>query len=696
MKRVGVDVGGTHTDLVAIDDASGAIAVVKLPTSAKDPSAAAMAALEELCRDKDWSVGELDYFMHGTTIATNIILEHNGARVGLITTHGFRDILHIARHKRPKNFSLQLDLPWQSHPLVRRRHRLTVQERIAGPDGAVLMPLDESAVRRAAAQLVADGVEAIAVCFMFSFLNPVHERRAIKIVREEAPDLFVCASHEVIPHYREYERFSTTCLNAFVGPRTIHYLRRFDTALRSRGLKAGLHLMQSSGGSATLEAASERPVTLLMSGPVGGLLGGIWIGKNAGFQSVISLDVGGTSADIGVAPDGAMQFKHLLDTRIGDYHAMMPMAEVDSIGAGGGSIAYIDAGGQFQMGPRSAGADPGPCCYGRGGTEPTATDCELVLGRISPTGFLGGRLTLDPKGAEVAIEKRLAKPLGLSVEAAALGALRILNHSMVQAIEINSVRRGYDPRDFALVAFGGAGPLFAVDVARDLAVPTVVVPPLPGLTSALGLLTSDVSYEFSRTLMATIGMSSLEAVACAEAELADRARAQLTVDGFPSERTVFLRFADCRYAGQGYELRTAAPLGRIDATFAEALAQAFHDEHLRRYGVTFPEKAVELVNFRVVGVGRIPPVEPHRIAVGSAIPPAEAETAERLVICELDGGPKRVNTKILRRDRLLAGNLVAGPAIIEQMDTTTWIPPGVCGRIDAFGNLIIATGGGRP
>ena len=692
MKRVGVDVGGTHTDLVAIDDATGDIAVVKLPTRAGDPSAAAIAALDDLCRSDNWSIDGLDYFMHGTTIATNIILEHNGSRVGLITTHGFRDILHIARHKRPKNFSLQLDLPWQTYPLVRRRHRIAVKERIVGPDGAVLVPLDEEAVRQAAAWLVAEGVEAIAICFMFSFLNPAHEQRALEIVREAAPELFVCASHGVIPHYREYERFSTTCLNAFVGPRTVSYLKRLDTALRSRGLKAGLHLMQSSGGSATLEAASQRPVTLLMSGPVGGLLGGIWTGKTAGFSSVISLDVGGTSADIGVAPDGAMQFKHLLDTRIGDYHAMMPMAEVDSIGAGGGSIAYIDAGGQFQVGPRSAGADPGPCCYGRGGTEPTATDCFLVLGRINSTGFLDGRLKLDSARARDAVETKLAKPLGLSLEAAALGALRILNHSMVQAIEINSVRRGYDPRDFALVGFGGAGPLFAVDVARDLSVPTVVVPPLPGLTSALGLLTSHVSYEFSRTLMVTIGVGSLDPLRRAESDLAARAESQLTADGFASEAMLFFRFADCRYSGQGYELRTAAPAGPIDAAFANSLAEAFHDEHRRRYGVAFPEKSIELVNLRVVGLGRIAPVEPRRIARGSEIPPPEAQSAERLVVCEIDGREQALPTKILVRDRLLAGNVLHGPAVIEQMDTTTWIPPGLTGRVDDYGNLIIATG----
>ena len=419
MKRVGVDVGGTHIDFVLVDDERGAIALHKVPTAVRDPSLGAIEGLAELCRQAGIRPGDIDYFMHGTTIATNIILEHNGARCGLITTEGFRDVLHIARHKRPYNFSLQLDLPWQKHELVPRRHRKTVAGRISGSDGAVLVPLDEAAVRRAARELKAAGVESIAICFLFSYLDPAHERRAAEILAEEAPGVPVSLSHEVIPLYREYERFSTTCLNAYVGPKTARYLENFDGALRGLGMDAGLHLMQSSGGCATLDAAKRRAVTLLMSGPVGGLLGGIWVGAAAGFPSVISLDVGGTSADIGVAPGGEIRFKHLLDTRIGAYHAMVPMAEVDTIGAGGGSIAYVDSGGQFQVGPRSAGADPGPCCYGKGGDEPTATDCELVLGRIDPAGFLGGRLKLDPALSLRAVEAKLAGPLGMSVVEAA-------------------------------------------------------------------------------------------------------------------------------------------------------------------------------------------------------------------------------------------------------------------------------------
>ena len=689
MKRVGVDVGGTHTDLVLVDDETGEIAVHKVPTSVRDPSLAAISALGELCSRSGCSVSDVDYFMHGTTIATNIILEHRGARVGLITTEGFRDVIHIARHKRPHNFSLQLDLPWQTYPLVRRHDRLTVKERIVGPSGDILAPLDEEAVRQAARHLVASGVEAIAICFMCSFINPAHEQRAKEIVEEEAPGLFVSASHDVVPQYREYERFSTTCLNTFVGPKTARYLNHLADALRDKGLQTELHLMQSSGGCATLEAATTRPVTLLMSGPVGGLLGGIWAGRTAGFDNVISLDVGGTSADIGVAPNGQMQFKHLLDTRIGDYHAMVPMAEVDSIGAGGGSIAYVDAGGQFQVGPRSAGADPGPCCYDRGGIEPAATDCQVVLGRINPEGFLGGRLPLKPALAREAIERKLARPLGMSVEEAALGAIKILNHSMVQAIEINSIRRGYDPREFALVAFGGAGPLFACEIARELAIPAVVVPTHPGLTSALGLLTSDISYDYSRTLWQALGSTDIDRLRSAFAELEARARDQLVRDGFAPGDVTFLRLADCRYQGQGYELRVDAPGGPIDAAFAAALVDGFHAAHERRYGSHSPGRPVDLVNIRVVGVGRIPHLAGRLIAKGEATPPPGAAAGTRDVVFEVDGRPKPLPAAVFRREALLAGNVIVGPAIVEQMDTTTVIPPGLSARVDEHGNIII-------
>jgi N-methylhydantoinase A/oxoprolinase/acetone carboxylase beta subunit len=372
---------------------------------------------------------------------------------------------------------------------------------------------------------------------------------------------------------------------------------------------------------------------------------------------------------------------------------MVPMVEVDTIGAGGGSIASIDSGGQFQVGPRSAGADPGPCCYGKGGVEPTATDCQLVLGRIAESGLLGGRMPLDRELARAAVERVIAAPLAMSVDQAALSALRILTHSMVQAIELNSVRKGYDPRDFALVAFGGAGPLFACDIARELAIPRVIVPPAPGLTSALGLLTSDISYDHSTTLIQSLEQADLGRIASAVAELEARALEQLRRDGIAEDRIELLRFADCRYVGQGYELRTAGGAGPIDRDFVAGLAMAFNEAHQREYGRHFPDKAVELVNLRVVGVGRIPRVDPPALARGPAAPDPQAWVGSRTVVFDVAGSPRAIETAVWRRDALKAGNHLQGPAIVEQMDSTTVIPPDVIARVDGAGNLVILMNG---
>ena len=688
MIRLGVDVGGTFTDLVLINDEAGTIELNKVPTTPDDPSIGTINGALELCESTGVTPSQVEQFFHGTTIATNIVLEHNGASTGLITTDGYRDILHIARHKRPYNFSIQQDLPWQKYPLVRRRYRLPVKERIIAPDGDVLVPLDEGQVREAVAKLKKAKVEAVAVCFMFSFLNPVHEKRVGEIIREEWPEIFLSLSHEVIPQYREYERFSTTCLNCYVGPKTATYIRNLDAEMKRKQFRTELHLMQANGGVATAEGAIERPITLLMSGPVAGLIGGIWASNLSGYRNAITLDVGGTSADIGVAPDGRMSMKHLLDTRIGDYQAMVPMADLDTIGAGGGSIAYVDKGGVFRVGPRSAGAVPGPCCYDRGGELPTSTDCNAVLGRLNPDNFLGGKMPLRIDLSRQAIERHLCGPLRMGLEEAALGALKILNHGMIQSIEMNSVRKGYDPREFALVAFGGAGPLHACEVARELAIPLVIIPPNPGLTSALGLLTTDLSYDYSRTQLQLLSKPDLAKIAKDYADLEGLAARQLDADGIAAHERRFIRIAECRYEGQGYELRVEAPSGNIDQRFIEQLAQNFQEVHVREYSRHFDDKDVELVNIRVIGVGKTPELGAREI------PKArngvdDALTAHRDVVFEEAGKPHSISTPIYDRQRLLAGNVIRGPAIIEQPDTTTMVLPDLLVEADPPGNLLI-------
>ncbi len=694
MKRLGVDVGGTFTDLIYVDDDAGKILVHKVPTTPEDPSQGTVQGIRELTAQAGESPAGLDQVFHGTTIATNIVIEHNGARVGMITTEGYRDILHIARHKKPLNFSNYQDLPWQRYPIVRRRHRLTVPERVTR-DGSVLVPLDEERAREQVRKLKEAGVEAVAVCFLFSFLNSQHEARVAEIVREEFPDAFLSVSSEVLPQYREYERFSTVCLNAYIGPRVSRYVRRLEEELEAMGVRTGLHLMTSASGVATAQGAIARPVNLLMSGPVAGVVGGIWAGRQAGYDNVITLDVGGTSADIGLAQDGRLRMKHLLDTKVGPYQAMIPMVDVDTIGACGGSIAYVDTGGIFRVGPRSAGADPGPAAYGRGGDEATATDAMVNLGWLLPETFLGGEMKLRADLARTAFEQGPAASLGMSVEEASMGAVQIVTHSMVQSIEENSVRKGYDPRDFALVAEGGAGPLFAAQIALEVGTPWVVVPNYPGVTAALGLLATDMVYEYGSTVYERL--SSLDAAGLQRSfeELEELARVQLEADGVPPEQILLQRVADCRYLGQGYELRVDVDSGAVDDVWIGKVRRDFHDIHEREYSRRFEDSDIEIPNIRVRGIGLMPALEVPEAEHADASPDG-ALRYERDAWFRVAGRLKQVPTRFYDRAALSAGNRLEGPAIVNQYDSTTVIPPGLSARVDRFGNIVIATSVLRP
>ncbi len=549
--------------------------------------------------------------MHGTTVATNITIEQNGAEVGMLTTKGFRDLLHIARHKRPHNFSLHFDVPWRSHPLVKRRNRMPVTERIMPPDGRVETPIDLDEVRAAVRELKDRGVEAVIVCFLFSFLNDTHEKAALAIVREEMPDAFVSASSEVANVIREYERFSTTAMNAYVGPKTARYLRNLEARLSAEGMTAELRIMQSNGGIGTVATCSERPVTILMSGPAGGVIGGRWAGAMSGVGDVITIDIGGTSADIGVIADGAIRIMNPRDSVVGQHPVLAPMLDLDTIGAGGGSIAFRDEGGAFRVGPRSAGAAPGPACYGQGGTEPTVTDAHVVLGRLDPERFLGGDMAIDPALAEKAVATKIAEPFGMTLEEAALGIVTIVNANMALAIRSNSVARGFDPRRFSLMPFGGAGPLHGVALAEAVSARDVIVPPAPGITAAMGLLATRLAYEFTRstpTLVSGPAAGPFDAANATLAELGALAVERLAADGIAPDAMQFERIAECRYQGQGFELRAAIPDGPITAVTAAGIAAAFHAVHERDYGYRFEDAVVEIVTLRVIGSAEVPPL----------------------------------------------------------------------------------------
>lgn len=686
MQLVGVDVGGTFTDLVLFDTETGRAQIHKVPTTPDNPALGVLAGIAGLCERFGVPKAAIAHVYHGTTTATNAMLEHDGAVAGMITNEGYRDIVHIGRHQRPQHFSIQQEIPWQDRALVKRRYRKTVPHRIAPPKGAVLTPLDEEAVRQAAAELKAAGVEAVAVCFLFSYLAPEHEERAAAIVWEVFPEAFVTTSASVSPQFREFERFTTTAINAFVGPKVRNYVSALERSIAEAGYGADLHIMASNGGVATAAMVADKPVMTLLSGPAAGVLGGAWAGALSGRRSLITFDVGGTSADIGIVSEGRFAEASPRDTWIAGFPLMVPMIDIHTIGAGGGSVAYRDAGGAFRVGPRSAGARPGPAAYGHGGEEPTVTDANVVLGRLDPENFLGGEMRLDADASRRVVG-RLADAMGLDLLATAEGIVTIVNANMANAIRSRTVQRGLDPRDFALIAFGGGGPLQAADVAAMLSIPEVIVPPHPGITSAIGLLTTDLKYDAIRTAFQVSGAVDHAFVDGRFADMAAGLMAQFARDGVAPEAVRFSRTADIRYVGQGYELRIAVPDGPFDAAAEATLLRAFEERHAREYGHAFEDAPKEIVNLRLTGTGEIPKITSPDPRSGGSRDAALVRTGS----CTFRVGTtlEAFETAFFARDRLPIEERIAGPAIILQQDSTTVVRPGDSFVADAAGNILI-------
>ena len=690
MRLIGVDVGGTFTDLMYADTDSGKTCIHKVPTTPDDPSAGVLEGLSQLCDRFDIARPEIDHVLHGTTIATNAVLEYKGAASGMVTTKGYRDIIHIGRHQRPEHYSIMQDVPWQNRPLVKRRHRKVVAERLSPPHGEVIVPLDEDAVRTAARELKAEGVAGIAVCFLYSYLDSAHEDRARAIIEEEYPECFVTTSASVSPQFREFERFTTTAMNAFIGPKVREYVSRLSDSLEQHGLSADLHIMGSNGGVATAAMVAERPVMTLLSGPAAGVLGGAWSGRLSGRDNLITFDVGGTSADIGIVTEGRFVEATARDTWIAGYPLMVPMIDIHTIGAGGGSIAYMDEGGAFKVGPQSAGARPGPAAYGHGGTQPTVTDANVVLGRLDPDNFLGGEMSLDADAATKVIDD-LAAALGLSRLESAEGVLTILNANMANAIRSRTVQKGTDPRGYTLVAFGGAGPLHGADVAAMLDIPEVIVPPHPGITSAAGLLTTDLKYDNIRTSFQVSESINLERINADYADMEAALAVQLEADGVPPEKTRLERTADLRYVGQGYELRITLEPGTLNEAGLNAGFDQFQSIHKAEYGHIFPDNPIEIVNLRVTGIGEMPKIgTPQTHSGAHSLASAVLKTGRG--VFRTSGGLQEFETTFYSRDALPVGEQLSGPAIILQKDSTTVVRPEDTAEADAAGNLIIHIG----
>ena len=666
---VGIDVGGTFTDIAVLQD--GRLSVHKLPSTPQNPSLGIVQGVGEV----GVATGSAD-FVHGSTVATNALLEGKGSRTALVTTMGFEDVLEIGRQSRAELYNLEQDrapalAPWEL--------RFGLSERV-DYTGAILEDLQPDAIEAMMSLINEAGADAVAVSFLFSFLNPVHEEMVYEALRKLDPAPFISLSSRVLPEFREYERTSTVVVNAYVGQVMSRYLGELEQSLGE-----GLRIMQSSGGSITARLASEQPVRTILSGPAGGVVGAFHVAAQAGYPDIITLDMGGTSTDVSLCPG---RIKETGSSNVGGHPISVPMIEIHTVGAGGGSIARVDGGGALTVGPQSAGADPGPACYGRG-EQLTVSDANLLLGRLRPDHFLGGRMTLDLPRVR-GLMTALATGLGLSEQDAALGILRVVNANMERAIRAISLERGYDPRSFTLVPFGGAGPVHGCELAQELGIPRVLIPARPGILSALGVAIADVVKDYSRTVMLRGG--DLERTRLEEEfhGMEGLARAELEQEGLPAQQMAARRFLDVRYVGQSFELTVDYPTSRASRSsdgLARAISDSFYRAHLQRFGYADRGEPVEIVNLRLKLDLAVDKPDLQLEAVRGSDSSAAQISTVGVVFREGEMG-----TPLYRRDLMAAGNRIAGPALVVQLDTTTVVPPGWQGEVDAYGNLLLAMG----
>jgi N-methylhydantoinase A len=684
--RLGIDVGGTFTDLVLVDDAQEKVHYTKTLTTPHDLSEGVMTGLDKILGIAKASMADVDYVVHGTTIGTNALLERKGARTGLITTEGFVDVLEIGRFQRPKEGLYDFTVA-NPEPLVPRHLRKAVGERVDS-GGKVQRDLDEDEVLEVLRYFKDEGIESLAVCLLFSFLNPDHERTVGRLAGDVLPDCYVSLSSEVAPEFREYERTSTTVINAYLQPILDQYLARLGHRLNERHGDVDLRVMQVGGGMMRAEVARRWAVQVVNSGPAGGAVSGSYVARATGNPDSISVDMGGTSFDICMIEDGRPRTS--VEAEFEGFPVKIPVVDINGIGAGGGSIAWLDAGGVLNVGPRSAGSHPGPACYGLGGDVPTVTDANLVLSRLNPASFLGGEMKLDVERAKEAVGG-LGREMGVSVEEAADGIIRVVNANMAKGISVSSTEKGYDVREFALVAFGGAGPLHAVQLARELGIPRVLVPPAPGTFSALGLLVADTRHDYVQSFPRPADSVDSRELLGVFRKLEAEGAAELEEERVRPEAVRISRSVDMRYRGQAYELNVPVD-GRdsLDREDVENLVAEFTRRHRDLYQYISEEEDVEFVNVRVRAVGLSPPMKLPKLEAGPP-DPSKALKERREVHFEGVGFAK---VDIYDRARLLAGNLLRGPCIVEEPMSTTVLIGGSSAEVDEAGNILITMEGG--
>jgi N-methylhydantoinase A len=677
---IGIDVGGTFTDLFMVDDRTGDTFRHKLSSTPDDPHEAPVQGIREILEKAGRKPQEVRFVGLGTTVATNALLERKGAATGLITTRGFRDLLEICRQTRPHVYDLTQHRP---EPLVPRRLRLEIEERVAG-DGSVVRPIDLADVNRAAARFQVEGVASVAVCFLNAYANPEHERQAVTRLREIWPGVTVSASEDLLPEFREYERLSSTVINAYLMPVMRGYLLQFQKEVQALGLAAEPVVMSSGGGVFSPELASERPIDTLLSGPSGGISGAVYIARMIDRPDIITFDMGGTSTDVSLVADGKVESNNC---RIIDGLPIKSIAvDVHTVGAGGSSLAWLDGGGLLRVGPQSAGAKPGPACYGIGGVHPTVTDANVLLERLSQDYLLGGALRIDARRSVEAIERDIAAPKGISVTEAATAILAISNTNIAQAIRFVSVQRGLDPADFLLVAFGGAGPLHAADIARELGM-DVLVPLSPGVLCAMGVLTKDAQIDVSQTRILRQSATGLgEKMGNIFAALERRATEIIRRGRLSPVRVTFDRAVEARYVGQNFELTVPVALDEAREVATDSVRRSFDATHRRFYSYDQPSKEMEIVTFRLRASMPGPRLElanhSNGRRVGALVPIGRRGVA-------FDAPETRIDCPVFDRSHLVPGEELDGPAIIEQMDTTTLLPPDFHAAVDPVGNLLL-------
>ena len=668
--RVAMDIGGTFTDFVVYDGTNGgAVSSGKVLTTPANP---ADGVLEGLRQFVDQPAG-LEFLVHGTTVGLNAFLERKGTRPLLVMTAGLRDAYSIARHDRKELYALRYHKPER---LVPRRDVVEVVERLRW-DGSVDVPLDRASVDSMIERVRTDRVEAVAICLVHSYVNPAHELELRELLLAELPELSITLSHEIAREWREYERASTAVLNAYIAPRVERYLGTLERELAGLSISSPLHVMQSNGGITTARSAREEPIQTLLSGPVGGTMGGAALARSTGRRNLLCIDMGGTSFDLSLVVDGEPTVS--TETELEGLPVLMPLVDIHTIGAGGGSLAWLEAGG-LRVGPQSAGADPGPACYGRGGTEPTVTDANLFLGRLDPSYFLGGRMTLDHAAAEQALST-VASEIGLTTTELAEGMLAIVNARMADAMRTITVRQGIDPREYALVAFGGAGPMHAVWLAEELEIGEVIVPWSPGTFSAWGMLQTDLRHDVVRSFYRPLAELDDSEVAGGYRALRDEADALLEREDVAPGNRYFQRSADMRYVGQEYTVNVSV----AEESSLQEIDGSFHEAHRVRYGHSTPGAPVEFVNLRIAAMGRIGTTVTAQGASGDGSDPM---LGRRSVVF---GGVEH-DTSVLLRDRMAPGHTYNGPVVIEEDSSTTVVPPGHRARIDEHGNMLITRG----